>query len=46
MALLVSAGKPKLLTIEGEYVSKARCGPLLQSVMRKCTHMRQLENYI
>lgn len=33
MALLVRAGKPKPETMEGEYVSKARWGPLLQSEM-------------
>lgn len=43
-ALLVRAGNPKLLTIDGEYVSNARWGPLLQSVMRKWTQRRQFEN--
>lgn len=41
-----SAANPKLRTMVGAYVSNARCGPLLQSVIRKCVHTRQFENCI
>jgi len=44
-AFEVRDGKPKLVTMEGEYVSKARRGPLLASERKKCTHKRQLRNY-
>jgi hypothetical protein len=44
-ALLVSALKPKLVTMDGAYVSKARCGPLLQSVMKTWIQRRQSVNY-
>jgi hypothetical protein len=34
-ALDVKEGKPKLRTMVGAYVSNARCGPLLHSVIKK-----------
>jgi hypothetical protein len=43
-ALAESAGKPKLPMMVGEYVSKARWGPLFASEMKKCSHRRQLRN--
>ena len=45
MALDVSAGNPKSRTIDGAYVSNARCGPLLMSEMPTCTKIRQLVNW-